>query len=672
MRNANIVNTFIAAIFSAGNLVKLVAITALATGFAYLNRGYLTIDLYEIGDFAANSLLIQHAKQFDLLVGNYSRVGFNHPGPAILYVLAWGEWLFHDCLGLVKAPFAGQILAEGVYSAFWIVMLATLLVRMYRSIVIACLALTLILTATIFFDYNILLGLWFPHLYYFPFATFVLALALLIVGRGDSLVILAISCGFLIHGHVSFVAICGIMLLGALAINYFQAQTNPDTPRLLSANFLNTHRPALYMVIVLFILFLSPLALETIRHFPGPIAKYRSFSAGNHHHSFSSALQFASNYWALGFFPAITAILALLFFANNNSAANGSATIVNSYRATAAALLLATIALLLYAMYGIDDLSFSYVGLFYYSAPAIGLAVMITSLLRWRRRATQITLAAIIVALALPYSIRQIAKPVGYAWHYNNTAVPEYYAKISALGLNLVLDLDTNGDWGKLWSTMTGIEIYALRQHGELPFCINKNWHILFTAAAQCTPRQLAAGTRYFVSTALVNAAHLQPSLAEFNDIRFYKIPPVEIANGQFDVASHRDIYANGLLISGWSNPDGDFAWSEGKRAILTFSVAKTTAPTQLEIELKAFLPSAKSQQKVEVLINDNLAGTLLFDSQHDRGKHVFSLPSAITNSGAPIVVQFNIEKPMSPRAAGLNDDMRLLGIGLYGIELKK
>jgi hypothetical protein len=46
------------------------------------NRFLFTDRLYEQGDSAANSILIAQARHFTLLVGNYSRKGFNHPGPA--------------------------------------------------------------------------------------------------------------------------------------------------------------------------------------------------------------------------------------------------------------------------------------------------------------------------------------------------------------------------------------------------------------------------------------------------------------------------------------------------------------------------------------------------------------------------------------------------------------
>src|SRR5688500_16653540 len=103
---------------STGFLLKQILLAASAIiGFfgivCFIYADLLGIPLYEGGDFAANSLLIQDAKSFDLLVGHYSRIGFNHPGPAILYFQALGEYVFYDLTHLVGAPFAGQLLSVG-------------------------------------------------------------------------------------------------------------------------------------------------------------------------------------------------------------------------------------------------------------------------------------------------------------------------------------------------------------------------------------------------------------------------------------------------------------------------------------------------------------------------------------------------------------------------------
>ena len=49
---------------------------------------------YESDDYAADSLQVIKAKHFRETLGQYSRYGFHHPGPAFFYVLAWGELFF--------------------------------------------------------------------------------------------------------------------------------------------------------------------------------------------------------------------------------------------------------------------------------------------------------------------------------------------------------------------------------------------------------------------------------------------------------------------------------------------------------------------------------------------------------------------------------------------------
>jgi hypothetical protein len=68
---------------------------ALMTGVLYArNAPVLVTAFYERGDEAANSILIEQARRFTLLVGIYSRTHLNHPGPALLYPRAWSEQLF--------------------------------------------------------------------------------------------------------------------------------------------------------------------------------------------------------------------------------------------------------------------------------------------------------------------------------------------------------------------------------------------------------------------------------------------------------------------------------------------------------------------------------------------------------------------------------------------------
>ena len=123
----------------------------------------------ETGDSAANSLLVQDAKSLVLLTGNYSRVGFNHPGPALLYMLAFGEWAFHDVLHVAPSPYGGQLIALALCNAGWIVAGFGVLRRIAGSASSAALMGSVFLVAATDSNAGMLASAWFPHLYILPF-----------------------------------------------------------------------------------------------------------------------------------------------------------------------------------------------------------------------------------------------------------------------------------------------------------------------------------------------------------------------------------------------------------------------------------------------------------------------------------------------------------------------
>lgn len=61
--------------------------------YAWSNWSVISVDCLETGDYAANALLVEDAKEFSLLTGPYSRFKFHHPGPALFYYRALGEVL---------------------------------------------------------------------------------------------------------------------------------------------------------------------------------------------------------------------------------------------------------------------------------------------------------------------------------------------------------------------------------------------------------------------------------------------------------------------------------------------------------------------------------------------------------------------------------------------------
>ena len=253
---------------------------------------------YEWGDFASNSVLVQRAKAFRLLHGNYSRVGFYHPGPAILYVLAAGEALFHDLLGLTS-PIGGQRVAVIFYTSAWVSVTAAMLARLLGAVASGLIAAAVLIGATLYYLPEALTGLWFPDLYYFPFVAFSAALALAVRGDVRHLPVLALSMGVLVNGHVSFAAITIVMIAFGLAANGLLGRIGviPGDDSWWSMGFVARHGRRIAGSVALGALFLVPLLIDTVIHYPGQVPAYLAYKSGHAGNGLGESLRFALSYF---------------------------------------------------------------------------------------------------------------------------------------------------------------------------------------------------------------------------------------------------------------------------------------------------------------------------------------------------------------------------------------
>lgn len=633
-----------------------------------INRRVIAQAHFELGDFAANSLLIQDAKSLSLFKGNYSRMGFNHPGPAILYVLALGEVFFHDWTRIAPSAFGGQLIAITIYSACWITLIGVMFHKLSKSLFATGLSLTVFLTISAFSQYEVFAGAWFPHLYYFPFALFTVALARLVCGRGDALIPLAISWGFLANGHVAFIAITTIMLAGALVANQVLSKVIQKEACLswLSWEVLFANGRTLLGSLAIVLFFLAPLVVETLIHFPGPVYNYISYGAGHHTNAIVESLQFAGSYWASR--PlSVPVIWGILLFGLLYTCSKGEEYFADIL-GLLTALLLATIGVVLYAKAGIDDLSQKYLGLFYYSAPAIAAATATYCLYRKIDVSGKRIVACVAIGLGLGAMYIKVRQPPEYVGFYNQPEIPVMFEKMRGLGsLPLVLDLDSSNDWGYVWSTVVGIETYAKRLGVQL-FCVNRNWHVLFTDAMLCTENAVQIGSRFIVSRSRptpTNLADLTPAL-DYLGLSFYRHfdHPFISTKESWTVGSNKFIYSNYLLGKGWSGIEENFVWSIGKDSELFLRIDSQQV-NRIHLDVAAFLPKPDSVQQVAVKINDVIVAHLTFSADANRGFRTVDLPQK-TNEF--VKINLSVSNPTSPQQAGLSGDPRVLGIALYGI----
>ena len=99
-----------------------------------------------------------------------------------------------------------------------------------------------------------------------------------------------ISAGFLVNGHVSFIAIISIMAVGGIIYNQLvsklfrkRAEAFND---ILKKSYSSKERIGITFAAIVFVMFFLPLLIETARKYPRPVAQYLSYPSANGIHSF--------------------------------------------------------------------------------------------------------------------------------------------------------------------------------------------------------------------------------------------------------------------------------------------------------------------------------------------------------------------------------------------------
>lgn len=616
----------------------------------------------EVGDFAANGLLVQDAKSFSLWTGNYSRVGFNHPGPAIMYVLAFGELVFHDWLHLVPSPFSGQIVGIALYTAFWMTSIMAMLRLSLGSTTAAAVTLAVFAVGIAYVDHRILVGMWFPNLYVLPFAAMLVAGARLVDGHTESLPMLAIACGFLINGHVSFVAILGIIFLTVLVGNFLLSRQFRQLPVLLSVQFATQNRRPLLRFTVILAIFLIPLLVETILRYPGPIADYIAYNGHNAPNTALQAFRYVGLFWGgTSFSVLLGAALGVMVLVQ---AARVDQPTGNGMRALAVTFVGATLALMFYAKFGIDMLKMKYIALFYYAVPTLLVALALGSAyMAWRTKRPGTGAVAIVTVLSV-MTIVKIHEPVDYGPQYNQPDIAAVYASLKQVPHNgrLVIDQEWGNNAGAMWANMMGVQLYAKRRHENF-FCIDQNWQISNTRAAQCTLEELARGPRLKLRW----SAPGETVVAKGMDMVFTRNDRPDFSTtGEVSLEAKPELFKSVVLGSGWSAPERNLIWSDGPTAKLTL-YAPPRFEGQLVLTLGAFLPSVRPTQPVTIEAN-GVASTTTF-SQPEAIQQV-RVPVRADAAGV-IAVVLHIAKPVSQHEARMSADTRGLGVSLHALKLE-
>ena len=495
-----------------------VTFAILITVLLVRNRALFSVAVNETGDSAANSIITLQAKHLHLLVGNYSRLGFSHPGPAFFYVQALGEWLCHDLLGIAASPWSGQVLAILALNAALLATTLSVLAGWCRSWLSVALATGAALGYVAGGHAPLLSSAWMPFMYVAPFLLLLTAGASVAAGRTGDLWALALAAGLLVHGHAEFLAFVPLLAGTALAALLLPARHRGGL-----AALLRTRRRDWLLAAGVAALFAAPIVANLLLHWPGEFGKYLSYGSSSRAggHSLGAAAGYTLSFWPgpAGTTPAVATAAVATAVAAAVAVALVTAVVTLARRqatpaprrfllAGAAAATLATIAFTGYAARGIDDLGQSYVGYFSYAIPLLLVLLLAAGVGTLRpsgsgsapaaARGPGVALAAAcLTAVCLTAGVAAAAySPALLTPREQIDAMPQALDVLAARsgGRPVVLELEHDA-----WPELDALIIAGAR-HGLRVCAHDPSWRYMVTADFVCSRSDLETGTTYQLS----------------------------------------------------------------------------------------------------------------------------------------------------------------------------
>ncbi len=464
------------------------------------NRFLFTTRLYEQGDAGADSILIEQAKHFTLLVGNYSRERFNHPGPAYMYVQAFGEYLFQNALHVVPTAWNAHMLSVFALDSTFVALAVGVVYGWTRSLrgAAACFA---VFTAFAIAHPPIVNSDWMPYLYVLAYTVFVLAAGSVAAGRAQDVWIFALTGWFLIHGHACFLFFVPVLTVAVLAAVLWPRR---HTLRASTGRFFREQRRAWIPVAVISAVFALPIVVNLVLHWPGDFGKYISYGGSGRAggHSLPQTVEYALWFWwpnqqawlapVLGYPVALAATFWPRTFWH------GRGPLRRFLVALLAVNVVSSLALLIYAAVGIDSLSAYYIGYFYWSAPVVTvLVIVLAGLEAVPRSAAALSTGVAVLVAAAAFAILAVIPGARTSTSSVDESLPRVVATLAARapGKTIVLHID-----GPAWPETAGFLVQAERS--GVMACLDDSWYtFLMTRQFICTPGQTASGQGYWFYT---------------------------------------------------------------------------------------------------------------------------------------------------------------------------
>jgi hypothetical protein len=476
------------------------------------NRFLFTTRLYEQGDGGANSILIEQAKHFTLLIGNYSREGFNHPGPAYMYVQAFGEYLFQNALHVVPTAWNAHMLSVFALDCIFVSLAVGVVYGWTRSLLgaAACFA---VFTGFAIAYPPIVNSDWMPYMYVLAYMVFILAAGSVAAGRAQDAWIFALTGWFLIHGHACFLFFVPVITAAVLAAVLWPRR---HALRASAGEFFREQRGAWIPVAVISAVFALPIVVNLVLHWPGDFGKYISYGGSGQAggHGLRQVVDYAlwfwwphQHTWLSGLAPLLGYPVAFAAIFWPGTRWRGQGPLRRFLLALLAVNVVSSLAFLFYAAAGIDDLTEYYIGYFYWSAPLVTVLVIVLAALQavrvrlgaeGSRFALDLGTGVAVLAAAAAFVVLTVIPGTRTSSTNDiDESLPHVVATLAAraAGQTIVLHIDHPA-----WVETTGFLVQAERT-GVKACLDDPRYTFLMTRQFICTPAQAASGRGYWFYT---------------------------------------------------------------------------------------------------------------------------------------------------------------------------
>lgn len=463
----------------------LVALSILALSALYLQKNPALFDdnFYVTADIAIDSIRVQNAKHFSELRGQPSWQGYSHPGPALYYMNALGEFLFYDVLKLFPTPYAAHLFTYYIFNStiislgcliFFLTTKNVILTGLLHSFSLFFYSLTPLLTTMMWPAFII------GPLYFF----YILSTASFGAGNSRFLPAVFFAGSFLVHVYANQILVVGATFVLSLPL-FLQA--NKWSIR----NSFNNLKPYLLLSLTVLTVFITPFVLDTVLNWPGNIGIMLDFlQKPNAPRTHSDAISFISHilsgqdllnlHW---FIATLFTLQILTIIFSNKSPQKENPNNSNTYRYFTSIILLLLITLgILYRSAFICKTYFPiHSGYFFYSGVLLFLMITIFYgiLGRLNNKATHMISALFSIALLIFVSIwGGFSNPHLTAGHYHNGydrfIIPKIITEITQLNITKesLVQISYPQREEEPWRIASGLSEILKRK--EIPSCIDE------------------------------------------------------------------------------------------------------------------------------------------------------------------------------------------------------